>query len=64
MYYMLLNFKPNKQKMDEMILTFSDYLIIVGFIGIVTGCYSICFFHYERKNLQNFIKDTIDKKLV
>lgn len=48
--------------MEEYLLLGSEFVLAIGFIGLFTGCYALCFLHYEKKNLEKFIEDTINEK--
>ena len=49
--------------MDDMMLLATEYIFLSSFIGITTCIYLSCFLHFERKELQKFIKDEIEKKI-
>ena len=49
--------------MDDMLILGGEYVCFIAFIGLTTCIYLSCFLHFERKELQKFIKDEIEKKM-
>jgi hypothetical protein len=49
--------------MDDMMLLATEYVFLSSFIGFITCIYLSCFLHFERKELQKFVVDEIEKKM-